>query len=121
MNPTFGYSSDGIEFKVLLEPHSKLTKHTLSLKSTGFTPTGIRIKGTRLYEAMISHITLGENSLTTTPFSLSVIQSFKAYVDGRISGQKMNRGDVLSFHLENRGNEQLMITICIDGKKTDTK
>jgi len=121
VKPTFSYGSKGIEFKVQLEPREKITKHQLSLKSTGFQPTGIRIEGTRLYEVMISNITLGQVSLTTTPFSLSVIQSFKSYVDGRIGGQKMDQGDVLSFWLENRGNERLMITIFIDGKKTATK
>lgn len=117
MKPTFSYGNKGIEFKVQLEPREKVTKHQLSLKSTGFQPTGIRIEGSRLYEVMISKITLGQVSLTTTPFSLSVIQSFKSYVDGRIGGQKMNQGEVLSFWLENRGNERLVITIFIDGTK----
>jgi len=121
MRPTFSYGDNGIEFKAQLEPRSKGTKHTLTLKSTGFQPTGIRIGGSRLYEVMISNITLGQVSLTTTPFSLSVIQSFKSYVDGRIGGQKMNQGEVLSFWLENRGNERLAITIFIDGKKIATK
>lgn len=121
MKPTFSYGSKGIEFKVQLEPREKVTKHQLSLKSTGFQPTGIRIEGFRLYEVMISNITLGQVSLTTTPFALSTILSFKSYVDGRIGGQKMNQGEVLSFWLENRGNEQLMITIFIDGKKITTK
>lgn len=117
MKPTFSFGNQGIEFKVRLEPREQRTLHTLKMKSGGFRPTGIRIEGTRLYEVMISNITLGKVSLTTTPFSLSVIQSFKQYVDGRVGGQTMRMGDSLSFYLENRGNSRLVITLYIDGMK----
>jgi hypothetical protein len=121
MKSPFSYGSKGIEFNVTLEPHEKRTKHLLTLKTSGFLPTGIRIEGGRLYEVMISNITLGQASLTTTPFALSTVQSFKAYVDGRISGQVMKLGDTLSFELENRGGNKLNIVIYIDGKKVSTK
>lgn len=117
MKPTFSFGNQGIEFKVQLEPREPRCLHTLKMKSGGFCPTGIRIEGTRLYEVMISNITLGQVSLTTTPFALSTIQSFKAYVDGRIGGHTMNMGDSLSFYLENRGNSRLVITLYIDGMK----
>lgn len=117
MKPAFSFGSQGIEFKVQLEPYEKRTLHTLKMKSGGFRPSGIRIEGIRLYDVMISNITLGQVSLTTTPFALSTIQSFKAYVDGRIDGQIMKMGESLSFYLENRGNFRLVITLYIDGTK----
>lgn len=117
MKSKFSFGVNGIEFKIVLTPREERTLYTLKLKSVGFRPTGIRIAGTRLYEVMISNITLGQTSLTTTPFSLSTIQSFKSYVDGRVKGEVISIGESLSFLIENRGNSTLAIKIYIDGTK----
>lgn len=114
---TFKWGSKGIEFQAQLEPKEKRTLYTLKMNSCGFKPTGLCILGERLYEVMISNITLGKVSLTTTPFALSTIQSFKAYVDGRVGGQVIQKGESLSFYLENRGNSRLIVTMFIDGMK----
>lgn len=117
MSYTFQWSDTGIEFKAQLEPKEKCTLYSLKMTTCDFKASGIRIAGDRLYEVMIFDIMLGKTSLTTTPFSLSVVQSFKSYVDGRIAGQIILKGDCLSFKLENRGNFKLNVTISIDGAK----
>jgi hypothetical protein len=118
MTHVFAWGDNGIVFQTQLPAYTKATLFTLKLSSCGFKPSSIRVDGTFLQQVMISKILLASSILTITPYSLSVITSFKGLIDRRIADQTMRPGDSLSFYLENRHSAESSVVLYLDGKRT---
>jgi uncharacterized protein with PIN domain len=80
-----------------------------------FTPSGVRVEGTRLWELMIDDIVVGSTQLITTAVSLNIVHEFKEFIDPKVKDVRLCVGDTFRYHLRSTSSQRLLYRLFIDG------